>query len=215
MAIETLSGTKHKINVTSHEAFLEAVNTLPIASPYASIDFEAEGVKIPEDDANMADYEAECQREGIIPGVEVIFRPKRARTGFIDEPVVFTPSEINLIRPSKSKSSLIETFAEGGRIYRLSFTFENRIDGLDAFKKDYLDDLLRKGYKISKGDFVLSTYHLTGYNQGDYPDTCLDFNNNEGRGPLGIRLKFGHKLNEEDVDKVAKWFEMLKTKYQR
>jgi hypothetical protein len=85
----------------------------------------------------------------------------------------------------------------GGRIHQLSFKTDRF--SFPLFSKKHLDILIANNYKLARGHLDLTTYHLTGYNQGDYGDTMLLLGKD-------IELKEGCRVKEEDLATLKEWF---------
>ena len=76
----------------------------------------------------------------------------------------------------------------------------------------YLDNLLDEDYKLEEGELTITTYRLTGYNQGDYPDTEVLFGQEPGRN--GLELRVGESdTSAEQALQLREWFSGLELKY--
>lgn len=184
------------IKNTSQELVLEAFRTLPMEPEQSNITLLADGVSIPyrnDSDQVKKAYDETCRERGIIPGSGIVWeihndilRPTQPAIGSYKPERVFSGGRINQIR------------IEGG------FNF---------FRDNLLEEAVSNGYKVSWADLALTTYHLTGYNQGDYPDTILQFGAGIESLGKGLNLIIGSHIERADADKLRDWFRGLDLKY--
>lgn len=204
MANSQFDWSRRSIDNPSQELFLEAFKSVPIEPCYSTLVFNADGVKNQDywnwstDDKK---YLEECDNKGIIPFSfvrfewdfnEGLFKPR----AFLSDSIL-----------TNSSPEGIKGLIKGGRVHKIMFT-----NGYREAVNDQLPFLLEQNYKINSGDIALSLYHLTGYNQGYYPDTQIIFDLENHRN--GLELKMGSNISQEDELKVKSWFNRLYNKYQ-
>lgn len=203
-----LEGDEVITRKSSPELFLAAVTTVPMPPEFAELCFHAEGLEAPNstNPEDIEKYRQVCLNRRIVPHSTVKFRYDPGTELFLPDRMdgfIFSTSI------PKNLESSTASFIQGGRISKLGFEIGHRYgkEEFTSFKEKYLNQLLESGYRLTGGFLALTTYRLTGYNEGTYPDTDLAFGNIHD----GMRLKFGSKIDRHDVNKLREWFVKLVT----
>ncbi len=178
-------GKTHTIKNHLGDLAIKAIKTLPLIPEQISyMYFLANGIP--------RGNERECREAGIMPDTILKFR-------YDTDLSLYTTRE-----PISDRKDCFEDLTKGGRIHQI--LFETSLYGEDNFK-DFIQKVERlreEGYELHRGTLAITTYHLTGYNQGDYPDTKLRF------GKKNLELKEGREISNEDLEKLVTWFNSLK-----
>lgn len=201
--------TGYSIHKPSQDLYINALRTIPVTPIHAEMTFLAEGLEAPftRGQEEIARYMQECTVKGIVPysvtNIEIrdgkIFRnessvepPTREDSESLKEAAVF--SRFNRTREHK---------------VHLNFHIHAQWGSYDAIRDRYLDQLLNLGYQIGRTELWLSSYHLSGYNDGDYPATKVTIN--EFTGNEGIKMRLSRDESKvEDLDSLRSWFRDLK-----
>ncbi len=208
----------YEIKEPSQELLWKVLETFPLKPEYFELNTRAgmvarfdtfQGKEEKEKQVNK--YIDDCIKNEIIPFSEIYFnysndshfyRPRSSLIGkdFID----FTNC------PENRRKEVGQAMIKGGKIDKFSFSarIPSITNVLDAFKQQWLNPLKGSGYVINHLDIWASSYHLTGYNQGDYPKVRLGFS----WGNLilqGIYLE-DNGLDEKDTSTLDSWFGKIK-----
>ena len=200
-----------KITSTSQELFIEAIRTLPLELRHFEVFMNANGIQSPTSKEEKENYLYECSKNNVMPFTNIqllydndskLFKPLEG----------YSICEMYRNLSDENKKATTQGIIKGGKIHRIKFeAWIPAQKGFEKFREQVLEEMLQQSYKIDWGDLALTTYHLTGYNQGDYTDTNISFGT--GYVHKGMRLKIGHKISEEDERKVIGWFKDLIHKY--
>ena len=200
----TLTREKLEIENPSQELLLEIVKTMPVDVELAKISMHANGIENTVYGENPNDrYIPECMKGGIMPSSILRLRYGIGGESFVPMDAVFEQvySDITLGHVIK-----------GGKFYNISLDSQEA-RGFEEFRKSLLGELLEEGYQFHRGGLVLSTYRLSGYNEGEYDDAAVNFGYGFPREPRKVEFKQGRELPDEDVSKVTDWFKALKKKH--
>jgi len=179
-----------RINVVSQPLFLEAIKTLPVSPEFAEIRLKA--VK-------------GLFQGRIVPNWKIKLK--------YEYNMGFVPSSYDgLHLTDASPKSSIDLIA-GGRISDIELEMRIGVaqEGFKQFRDSLLPALIHNKYDLFWGDLVISTYHLTGYNQGDYRSGGLRFD--AGWIHKGLELDLDSEMPEEQRNKLKDWFSQLSKKY--
>lgn len=200
--------TESKIRTTSQGLFVTALRTIPLTPIYAEMIFLADGLDTPsaDDEETLKNFLKDCTMKGIVP-FSVTKMEMR------DGNIVRSESFMNPPRNDTPQVFLNDAFLSRFDRRReqkihLEFDQRSRYGSYDAIKDRYLDQFLARGYGVHHADLWLNSYHLSGYNDGDYAATQV---------VLGNWISHGIELNRspddssfEDLEKLEKWFNSLK-----
>lgn len=175
---------KLRIDVVSQPLFQEAIKTLPFSPVHAEIRLTAFG-------------------EGIIPNslIKMEYSPPK---GFA--------SGYDAFRFTGDSPTNFVDLIPGGRIKNIEIEMRmgGAEEGFNKFRDSLLPVFVNNHYELFSGDLWLDTFHLTGYNQGDYREGGLRFD--DGWILKGLELDTG-SMTGENVKKLEGWFNNLAEKY--
>ena len=142
---------------------------------------------LPDHEEDQTAYVAACKRLRVMRGTRSSFQ---WRDGTLESPRSFdrmrqgAPEE--LIRGGRFEGFMVDPVSEH------TLDREARIEFMRLFSM--------KGYEVHAADLWFSTYHRTGYNQGDYEDWSIRYS--KGR----LQLKEGSELTREEGRNIRAWF---------
>lgn len=197
----------------AHQTFHEALRTIPTTPVYGSIMFSAFGIdkpryaKDPEADQR---YLEECKDKGVMPHTHQQLR-------YYERGGLYVPSNahplanISVDSPSEIKSAAINGLLIGGKIHQIELGLKEHYGNEAGYRflvDSFIARMLENDYQISSGELTLSSYHLTGYSEGDYPDWKLKFQTSPRGGEMN--LVTGSRLSEIDSANLNGWFSRLR-----
>lgn len=206
-----LVGHREKLIIPcpSPELRVKAIETLPVPIKFGEVIFNPRGIYRyggnDRDESARDEYYRRCREGGIIPNSTLTFG-----TSYEDEQsfcarrdaVEIELGNINDDRAVKDtkREATLQGLIKGGKfaviIYNITtFAFSN-------FRQVLLPPTLAQGYEMNSATLVLTSYRLTGYNEGVYSDITLHINSRE------IRVAGGEWFDKYDALKA--WFEELK-----
>jgi hypothetical protein len=197
----------------SQELFAEALRTVELPH-VAKLEFAADGIERPDQYSEFPDlqgekaeeiksYLSQCNDRGIIPFSKLTLEASSFKE---QGKIVFGGNANGFPVPDYVMGSLVK----GGRFHRIEVktTYASHFK---AFQESVLDALLKGGYQVMEGTLTLTMYHLTGYNEGDYPDTQVTMYSS-GRHN-GLELRMGSEISAKGEKLLEDWFSGLKAKY--
>ena len=183
--------------------FKKTLETLPEEPEFSELIFLAEGIIPPDhnDENDRIRYLEECKEKGVIP-TTIEFEWNQERNFFVPEERQRGYS-LGIVDSAER-----DMMFHGGRNYRL--TFKTNRGTFGNFMDDEFDKLSKEGYQLVSGDLALTTYDLTGYNQGTYAGMQLllrSFRGNDLNRELTLKNHAGgEKIREEGF---REWFRGL------
>jgi len=178
-----------ELNVVNQSLFRDVIKTFPVSPEFAEIRLRA--VK-------------GLFRKEIIPNskVKLEYDPQE---GFIPK---YDALHFTEVSTSNSIGLIV-----GGRIQdiELEMRMGSAHEGFRQFRDQLLPVLIHNKYDLFLGDLVISTYHLTGYNQGNYRSGGLRFD--AGWIHKGLELDIDSEMPEEQKNILETWFNQLSEKY--
>ena len=203
MEIEETEERLTKIQNTSEEFVLDVLKTLPFLPFSTSVNTKVKGLPYYKESKK---YINDCLKKGIMPysSLDIIYENNKLNPFASDRPYHF--SYINLSKQQKRKVE--KARIAGGKFYEINYFSKdheesnNKLRGLDKFRKDVLENLLKENYVI--------THFYLRFVSNKYDQTLLglDFRQEEG-----LFLQEGAFFNaEEEAPKIHKWFNNLKKK---
>lgn len=200
--------TGYTIHTFSKDVYVEALRTIPVTPIHAEMTFLAEGFDTPytRDEERIEKYMRECTIKGIAP---------YSVTNIQIQDGKIVKSESSVEFPSGDQLSALRETAFLSRLerrreqkVRMEFDIYHQYGSYDAIKNSYLDQILNQGYEVDRAELWLSSYHLSGYNDGDYPATQVTIN---GLANTGIRMRLdSDESKAEDLAGLRSWFRDLK-----
>ena len=155
----------------------------------------------------------ECSDKGVMPfstltfkydGQNKLFRPQSLFDKFIS-----IPEDL----PINVKKSIASSPLRKGIVNKLVIKTSHH--EFEIFQNDFLDVLLGQGYLIDSGELSLTTYRLTGYNEGTYTDNELILGRHGlGKNRLELRIGDSNNIASHSLESIESWFSELKQKYQ-
>lgn len=192
------------IRNASQDLFLEALKTVPLQPQYATLEFVAEGIREPwpsKEDKDRIGFIESCRAKGVIPFSTILFEPKER---------VFVPSN-SFFEGFRLAYDSLGDLVKGGKIHTLKF--KTNPGYFELFMDKHLGQITGNGYEISKADLALTTYRLTGYNEGTYEDTQLFLEeNNKIRLSLGGMRNYDEAEGQRKRESLEHWFRELSKK---
>ncbi len=199
------------ISTSSHDLFLDIVNTIPIEPNHGRIRFFANGIKplgVEATESEIQSYIEAWDGAGIVPFTRVNFIPNdRARRGFMQYNYGGKIIEMNSSN-NNLDSVAISRLIKGGKMHTLEFAFHL---GFKGFKEGDLTRLVEEGYKINNGILMLMTknrYH----SDISHTETAINLSKK------GVNMKYNHftgdSINDTDRATLSTWFEQLRAKYE-
>lgn len=197
---------------TTHHALHEALRSLPIDPISGSLTFSAFDLDMPahNDPVGQHKYVEECKTKGVMPHTTQEFRFRSDKGLYIPSnpeslATIYSDSE------DPTRNATIDGLIRGGKTHRIRIGLKEYYGNEVGFH--YLVDALiprmvEEDYRITSGEFTLSSYHLTGYNWGDYVDASIIFFV-DPRGAF-MSLNMGHKLTGEQQMALLEWHSRLK-----
>ncbi len=185
-----------EMNITkvSQELFLEAVKTLPIECFRMEFRMFINELVFPKNDDNEKKYISACLKNNTIPYSLMKFRYREDKDFFV-------PDDFMIYHDKISES--IQKLIEGGKFNELEIK-TSAGSAFENFRKEngFLDLMLSNGYKLANGCI-----------EGNYGNSDLTFSSGY-MGGKRFELTLGHKLADEDREKLVGWFKELEDKYQ-
>jgi hypothetical protein len=199
--------TNYLIPHATQDTYVAALRTIPVTPIHAEIAFQAEGLDAPftRDQEEIERYMKECSIKSIVP-YSVTNIAIRDGKVFTTESVVEFPKSVD--SEAVREAVIFSRFDRmREQTVHLRFPIYDQWGSYEAIKERHLDQLLYRGYQVNKAELWLSSYHQSGYNDGDYPATTVTINQIGNKG-LVMRLDTDHS-KVEDLDKLRTWFEDL------
>ncbi|MBT3404913.1 hypothetical protein HN832_01700 [archaeon] len=189
-----------EIKNVSNSELVEVVKTLPLTPEYGSVALNLGGLEVPGVVGNHEEYVEKCLQKGGVPYLTQMFKMRGGKYELEKE---ISTGDYSKIEQAELMSHIIGGKIPAGQRFEFS---KSSPEGFVDFKDRFLDILSEKGYEFSYMDISLTTYHLTGLNQGDYPDTTLTFNSIHRK----LKLKEGWKITPQNWGTLKDWFEGLR-----
>lgn len=208
---------------TARELFPQVLRTVPVDPVYGHVFFSADGIDLPryKEGGGVERYARECAIAGVIPFTLLPFEYQDLVSESILVSPLLTwgrcfspPSGID----NDMRDHLLTAVLAGGRDHQVSIKIDRY--GYDHFRDNFLPRILDKGYQIRMANLTLSTYHLTGYSQGDYEDASVSLDMRSlfpvqppymDKGEMVV--KKGRELEDDKMEKVVEWFEQISKEY--
>ena len=194
------------IKAIPKKGILETIRTLPFGPQYVEMRFVAGAIVPPQwkEEYGRDRHVHQCAKKGIMPFSCV-------KMEYCDG--LFVPAEGRIVRINEEwhkdiRAAASQGIVKGGKIHSLVFEIgQPAKTGMDLFLKDYLDSVLKNDYEFYKLNIALTTYGARSYDDGALPGSTLSM---DGRV---MKLEFGGRLENEEFDKISKWFQELKKKH--
>ncbi len=195
----------------SQELFREAVETIPSHIEYAGLEFTYAGIPRFGYEDDEKKYVSECVQQGVMPFSQLKLNYKSDFKCFILE-TSFNENFLGIDRNSTEeiKNASFNGMLKGGKIHSMETLVGDGHNLLkfEDFKEEFLKKFLEAGYHLSGGDFWLSSYHLTGYNQGNYRESGMLLEHRKG-----IELQLEKYPNADGKQRLVEWFTQLTEKH--
>ena len=191
MPITLQSNNEITISNPSQDKYWEIFRTVPIKPRMADLNFLAEGIP------TYSKLEAQIMRWC---GEHKVFPLSTAHFRYSEEKKIFVPTVGTELSGVDSK-----TVMPGGRFHCLNYETRTPLQ-FERFVQTEVDALKQHGYRPSTSNLAITTYRLTGYNQGTYPDTEIFMTNDK----IDLRLK--SRLTEEQKTRLREWFTNLSSR---
>ena len=193
----------------SQELLKKTIETFPIIPNFGNVEFIANGIVLssgaPGGTTGEEVYIAECNKNGVIPFSFLGFEYSESSRSFVTKATFRGGSVI----PDNEKS--LRSLLKGGKIYQIHADIDAHYGSrrsFDDFREKFMPLLLENGYAIRNIDLWLTYFTGSGYNEGIYRDTTLNYNGRPDKNKLFVAR--GHRISEENEKKVVSWFEGLK-----
>ena len=195
----------------SQELFREAVETIPSHIEYAGLEFVYAGIFKSRCKEDEEKHVSECIQQGVMPFSQLKLNYKSDFKCFILE-TSFNENFLGIDRNSTEeiKNASFNGMLKGGKIHSMETLVGDGHNLLkfEDFKEEFLKKFLEAGYHLSGGDLWLSSYHLTGYNQGNYRESGMSLDHRRG-----IELQLAEFPNIDGKQKLIEWFAQLAEKH--
>lgn len=189
---------------------IRALETLPVPIEFGEVYLTARGIDpYGGRDANEEvrhEYLRKCREAGIIPNSTLTL------TTYLDDKSFYPrshPVEISYrsdegeTGAATTRESIVQAFVRGGKFATIKFNIANN-DAFSIFKLKHLRQTLDQGYEIDSADLALTSYRLSGYNEGRYYGASLLV------GPQKIRVTEENRLTEQQIERLKPFFAQLR-----
>jgi hypothetical protein len=186
----------------SEELLVYALQNLPRKSESVSLQFLANGIRIPYYDNKREDFKEYmelCKEKEIIP--------------FSSQEIHYTPELEKII---SKKSSGIELFSMKDRVNRISVNIKkgDKFEISTRLKNMLLPEILDYNYKISTMHVMLSGYDFIDMMEGTggrFENAGLYFNWSKAKDSLVLTIESNCPTRKMNL--YSEWFEGLRKKY--
>lgn len=191
------------------ELRIQALETLPVPIELGEVYLTAKGIDryggTDENEEVRNEYFRKCREAGIIPISTLTLKTSGDNNSFYPriQPVEFAiPAGRDEPRTATTES-IVQALVRGGKFATIKFDIATN-NAFSGFKRDHLRQTLDQGYEIESAELALTTYRISGYNEGTYYGATLLV------GPRGIRVNGENRLTEQQIERLKPFFAQLR-----